>query len=194
MEVDPIQKSGGAEALLRVAQLARQIEQRDLDLRVVAQAGGGPLASVAADVEQAPGFVTKHQREGGPERAIRVVVIEAEPRLAHELRQLREALVHRRPGAEHLEPLGFAGRYRRAELREAGVVHVAREVHVGAGHRVVLQEHADLGEAIAALHLGHEANAESGLEQDPRAVDRQADGRGGLVEGQAGFGGLDREQ
>jgi hypothetical protein len=51
-----------------------------------------------------------------------------------------------------------------------------------------------LGQVVAAVDLGDEADAEAGLEQDAGAVERELGGGGGLLEGEAGLAGLDCAQ
>ena len=57
----------GAEAFAGQARLLGQVDDRDLDVGVVLDAGRGPEAGVAADVEQVARFGREDVRERLPE-------------------------------------------------------------------------------------------------------------------------------
>ena len=151
--------------------LLGQVDDDHADVTAPGAAGAGPLAGVAADVRDRVDPVGEDERQRLGIGLVGIMVVEFEPALLRAARQLLDAGIDRRPGAEDLEACGTGLPEGVGEASEALVADVAREAEVDAHVQVVDEEDARVREREPAFirPLRH-AESHGDLKERPGGV------------------------
>ena len=186
MERHAAGQAGRVQAQLRVAQLARQVNDSDLNARIIAHAVLRPFAGVAADIQQPARPMLLHQRQGAGKRCVGKQVIKRKPRAPDFFGQVRQGLIDRGPFAKFRQPGRARLAYRFVQFEQAAIADVVAEIHVRARQGIVQQKARGLGRGVAAIGFFHQPDPQSGFQQHAHAVLRELDPLGGFLQRQSG--------
>ena len=137
MVSDPAAKASRINDLFCFVKLHWQVQKADVDIGVVFGTCQGPFTGVGANIQYAGRGMFEHKWKYIGESQVGVIVIKGKPAALGWFGQRRQPLVYGIPVAQVFQAIWLAIHDGSFEVNGSRFTHIAHEICIDAGHRVV---------------------------------------------------------